>query len=73
MHVGCHRAGGFGDEAGDQSGWFAGAAGADWSCGGVGEAFVEYGGDVVGVTEPTRPDQAWEQGLDVVVVCFGSA
>ena len=34
---------------------------------------MDDGGDVVGVSEPACRDEAWEQGLDVVVIGFGAA
>lgn len=40
VHVGCHRAGRFGDEAGDQAWCSAGASGAGGLCGRGGEAGV---------------------------------
>jgi hypothetical protein len=72
MHLRRHRSYCFGDEAGDEARRLAGAAGAGWSCGGAGEAFVEDGGDVDGAAEAARLDEARQQGLNVVVVGFGA-
>lgn len=56
---GGHGAGGFGDQPGDEARGLACAAGAGGAGGGVGEAVVDDGGDVVGVGEPARCDEAW--------------
>lgn len=72
-HVGGHGAGGFGDEPDDQTWSLAGAAGAGGTGGGLGNAVVEDGGDVVGVGEPARSDQSWQQRPHVVVVGLGAA
>ena len=61
------------DEAGDESRWLASPARA---CGPGGRPFdpvVEYGGDVVGVVEPARCDEAWQQCVDVVMVGLGAS
>lgn len=71
--LGGHGAGGFGDQPCDETRCLSGAAGADGSGGGVGEAVVDDGGDVVGVAEPARLDEAWQEGVDVVVVGFSPA
>ena len=34
---------------------------------------MDDGGDIVSIIESARRDEAWEQGLDVVVVGFGAA
>ncbi|WP_091970892.1 hypothetical protein [Propionibacterium cyclohexanicum] len=68
-----HGAGGFGDESGDQARCFAGAAGSRRSDGRLGDAVVEDGGDVVGVTKFPGLRQLREQSVDVVVVGLGSA
>lgn len=67
-HLECHAAGGFGDEAGDQAWCLAGAAGAFRSGGRLGDAVMEDGGDVVGVPEAACSHEAWQQGVDVVLV-----
>ena len=53
--------------------WLASPARA---CGPGGRPFdpvVEYGGDVVGVVEPARCDEAWQQYVDVVMVGLGAS
>lgn len=52
LHVGDHGAGGFGNQSGDETRGLSCAAGAGGSGGGVGEAVVDDGGDVVGVANP---------------------
>ena len=73
LHIGGHGAGGFGNQPGDETRCLSGASGPGGSGGGVGEAVLDNGGDVVGVGEPARCDEAWQEGLNVVVVGFGPA
>lgn len=73
LHVGGHGAGGFRNQAGDETRGLAGAARSGGTDGGVGEAVVDDGGDVVGVGEPASLDEAWQEGVDVVVVGFRPA
>lgn len=73
LHVGGHGAGGFGNQAGDETRGLAGAARSGGTDGGVGEAVVDDGGDVVGVGEPASLDEAWQEGVDDVMVGFGPA
>lgn len=58
-HIGGHRAGGFRDQPGDETRRVACAAGVSGAGGGVGEAVVDDGGDVIGVGEPASLDEAW--------------
>ena len=61
------------DEAGDESRWLASPSRA---CGAGGRALdtvVEDGGDVVGVDESARCDEARQEGIDVVMVGLGTA
>lgn len=67
-HVGCNRAGGFGDEAGDQLRSLARVPGAGRSCRCMRDAVMDDGSDVVSVIESTGADEAWQKGVDVVVV-----
>lgn len=67
LHVGAHVAGGFGNQSGDETRCLSCAAGAGGSDGGGGQAVVDDRGDVVGVSEPARLDEAWQEGVDVEV------
>jgi len=58
LHVGGRRAGGFGNQPGDETRRVTGTSRSGGAGGGVGEAVVDDGGDVVGVGEPTSPDEA---------------
>ena len=62
LHVGVHGAGGFGNQPCDETRRPSYASRAGGSCGGVREAVVDDGGDVVGVGEPARLDEAWQEG-----------
>ena len=73
LHVGGHGAGGFGNQAGDETQGLAGAAGAGGSSSDAGEGLVDDGGDVGGVGEPARRDEAWQESVNVVVVGFEPA
>jgi len=73
LHVGGHGAGGFGNQPGDETRCLSCAARAGGAGGGVGEAVVDDGGDVVGDGETASLDEVWQEGVDVVVVGFGLA
>lgn len=67
-HLRVGHAVGVWDEAGDQTGYLSCAAGAGGACGGSFDAVVEVGGG-----EPARCNEAWQEGIEVVVVGFGPA
>ena len=73
LHVRGHGAGGFGNQPGNEKRCPSSASRSGGSGGGLGEAVVDNGGDVVGVSEPTSLDEARQEGVDVVVVGFGAA
>ena len=71
LHVGVHGASGFGDQACDEPRALPVPTRAGGAGGGVSDSVVDDRRDVVGVSEPARPDEAWQQGSHVVVVRFG--
>jgi hypothetical protein len=70
-HLGWHDAGGFGDEAHDETWCSACTPGSRWPGGRAGKTVVQDRGDVVGVPEPACSHEARQQGLDVVLVGLG--
>ena len=73
LHVGGHRTGGFGNQPGDETRRPSCASRSGGSGGGVRQAVVDDGGDVVGIDNPASLDEAWQEGLNVVVVGFSPA
>lgn len=61
------------NEAGDESRWLVSPAGACGPGGRTLDSVVEDGGDVVGVVESARSDEARQERFDVVVVGLGAS